>query len=302
MDESEFGVAEAELAAYGRVFERVSYDFRVSDFNYVREAWAAVDLPAGFSAKIGKQFVPFGVEATTAEGHLTCSSRTASSYQIAPGRNYGVRFDYLRTRDDWPYEIGAAAGVFNNADRSYAPLVDGAWRVYGSPAPAARTLKAGCSFYYGKELRDIVVEPYIEGYYYFSAPRLGFDVRYEAGPLDIAAEYMQHLIRQERVERQPGGRGYVYKDDHYRGYFTTLSYSVPLPYEYVNSLRPYVRYEHYKPAVLRRGLVEEDYYTGGFSIFFFDRVVMFRTDYTRIIEEKNWITNDSIASEFQVIF
>jgi hypothetical protein len=303
LDRSTFSVAEAELATYGRIFERVSYDLRLRGFSSVREGWAAVDLPKGFSAKIGEQFVPFGVEATTPEGYLTCSSRTESSYSIAPGRNFGLRFDYLRTNDNWPYELGAAAAVFNNDyGYRYHPLVDGAWRVRGTPAPGVRTLEAGCSFYYGKEPRMIEFERLVHGPYYFPAPRLGFDVTYVAGPFDLAAEYMQYYIQKERIDFSPKLRGYVYKDDYYRGYFATLSYSVPLPYEYVNSIRPYVRYEHYKPAVLDRGDVEEDYYTGGFSIFFFDRAVMFRADYTRIIEEKNRIANDRIASEFQIMF
>ena len=104
------------------------------------------------------------------------------------------------------------------------------------------------------------------------------------------------------MDFSPKRQEYVYKDDYYRGYFATLSYSVPLPYEYYQSVRPYLRYEHFKPAVLERGEVQVDYYTGGFSIFFFDRVVMFRTDYTRIIEEKNRTANDRIASEFQIMF
>lgn len=302
-DSSEFSLTEAELAAYGRIFERVSYDFRLRDFSRIREGWAAIDLPAGFSAKIGEQFVPFGVEATTPEGYLTCSSRTESSYRIAPGRNFGLRFDYIRSQKEWPYKVGAAAGVYNS---DYAgrgdPLVDGAWRVYGTPAPGAPALTAGCAFYYGKEPREIEYERLVEGYYYFPAPRLGFDVNYEAGPFNLAAEYMQYYIQKIAVDFSPKLREFVYKDDYYRGYFATLSYSFPLPYEYLDSFRPYVRYEHYKPAVLHRGDVEEDYYTGGFSIFFYDRAVMFRTDYTRINEEENRVTNDKIASEFQVLF
>jgi len=302
LDVSRFSLTEAELATYGRIFERVSYDIRISGFSNIREAKVGVELPAGFSAKVGKQFVPFGVEATTPEGYFTCSTRTASSYEIAPGRDYGLRFDYVLERDDWPYEIGAAAGIYNNADRSNAPLVDGAWRLYGTPVPAATTLVAGCSFYYGKEYRMIEIPPRVDGPYFFAAPRLGFDVSYETGPFNLAAEYMQYYIQEECVGVSPKRREYVYKDDYYRGYFATLSYSHPLPYEYVQSVRPYLRYEHFKPAVIRRGNVQEDYYTGGFSIFFFDRVVMFRADYTRIIEEKCRSANDSIASEFQVMF
>jgi hypothetical protein len=302
LDRSSFSVTEAELATFGRVFERVSYDLRFGNFNYVREAWAAVDLPAGLSAKVGQQFVPFGVEATTPEGDLTCTSRTRSSGRIAPGRNLGLRLDYLRANDDWPYEVGAAAGVFNNDDRYQYSLVDGAWRVYGTPAPGVRELEAGCSFYYGKEIRMIEFGRLVHGLYYFPAPRLGFDVTYDTGAFRISAEYMQYYIQNQWVDSSPKVRGFVYKDDYYRGYFSTLSRSFPLPYKYVDSVRPYVRYEHYKPAVLDRGDVEEDYFTGGFSTFFFDRVVMFRTDYTRIIEEKNRTINDKIASEFQVIF
>ena len=299
MDSSEFDVAEAELATYGRVFDRVSYDVKVRSFSTVREAWVAADLPAGFSARIGRQFVPFGVEATTPEGSLTCSSRTASSSWIALGRSDGLRFDYVREGDDWPYEIGGAAGVYDHYYHRSGPLVDGAWRVYGTPAPGVRTLTAGCSFYYGKEPRGIEFEPYIEGYYYFSAPRLGFDVGYEAGPFGVSAEYMQYLIR---MVSSPVGSERPYEDKSHRGYFATLSYQRPLPYKHVDAVKPYVRYEHFQPAVLRKGYVASDLYTGGFSTYFFDRILMFRADYTRIFEDDNRFTNDSIASEFQLIF
>lgn len=303
LDRSTFSLTEAELATYGRIFERVSYDLRLRGFSSLREGWAAVDLPKGFSAKIGEQFVPFGVEGTTPEGYLTCSSRTESSYRIAPGRNFGLRFDYLRVSDDWPYEVGAAAGVYNS-DYSHGghPLVDGACRIFGTPAPGARALEAGCSFYYGEEERMIEFERLVRGHYYFPAPRLGFDVTCETSRLSISAEYMQYYIQRWFLDYSPKIRGAAYKDDYYRGYFSTLSYSFPLPYEYLDSVRPYVRYEHFKPAVLDRGDVEEDYYTGGVSIFFYDRAVMFRADYTRIIERINPVTNDSIASEFQLIF
>ena len=302
MDRSSFGVTEAELATFGHVFKKVSYNLSVGSFSYVREAWAAVDLPGGFSAKIGEQFVPFGVEATTPEAYLTCSTRTESSYNIGRGRDLGLRFDYHRASNDWPYEVGGAAGVYNNADRNYDCLVDGAWRVYGTPAPGVRTLEAGCSFYYGKEIRPIEIGQLVDGYYYFSAPRLGFDVSYEAGPFNVAAEYMQYLIRQYYVGTPPGSREHLFKDDYYRGYFATIGYLFPLPYKYANSIRPYARYEHFKPAVIRRGRVAENNYTGGFSTFFFDRVLMFRADYTRKIEEENRTTNDRIASEFQLMF
>ena len=302
LDASEFSLTEAEVATYGRLWERVSYDFRIDRFYNVREAWAGVEMPAGLSAKIGKQFAPFGVEATTREGDLTCSSRTYSSIVIAPRRNYGLRFDYLRERDDWPYQVGAAAGVYNNEYTSQYPLVDGAWRIYGTPAPGVRTLAAGCSFYYGKEPRDLDIEPYIHGYYLFPAPRLGFDLTYVTGPFNLAAEYMQYYIQKERVGVSRERPEYVYKDDYYRGYFATLSYTRPLPYDYIQSVRPYLRYEHFKPAILRRGDVREDLYTGGLSLFFFDRLVMFRTDYTRIIEDECRTSNDRIASEFQLMF
>ncbi|MEE9457352.1 MAG: porin, partial [bacterium] len=103
-DTSYFGIPEAELRFYGRVFERVDYDLRLAGFSGVREAYVGTDLPTGFSAKIGKYFVPFGVEATTEEGYITRTSRTLSSETIAPGREYGLRFDYVRRRENWPYE------------------------------------------------------------------------------------------------------------------------------------------------------------------------------------------------------
>jgi hypothetical protein len=274
----------------------------LASFSSIREATVGVEPAAGLCATVGRQFVPFGVEATTPEGYLTCSSRTVSSNFIAPGREDGLRFDYALARDDWPYELGAAAGVYNNGYNPYYPLVAGAWRVSGTPAPGVRTLKAGCSFYYGKEAQLIIIPPHVEGIYFFPAPRLGFDARYELGPLQLAAEYMQYFIQQEIVGASPRWRVYLYKDDYYRGYFATLSYSRPLPYEYLSSVRPYLRYERFKPGIFERGDVRVDNYTGGFSAYFFDQAVMFRADYTRIIEDENRTANDRIASEFQVLF
>jgi hypothetical protein len=302
LDDSAFSLADAEFETYGDVGGRVSYDLRIEYPGSVREAAVGVEPASGFSATVGRQFVPFGVEATTPEGYLTCSSRTVSSNLIAPGREYGLRLDYERPRDDWPYEFGAAAGVYNGASGSYKPLVAGAGRVYGTPAPGLRTFTAGCSFYYRKEERFIIIPPYVEGPYFFPAPRLGFDARYELGPLQLAAEYMQYFVQQEIIGAAPIWRVYIYKDDYYRGHFATLTYARPLPYEYLSSVRPYLRYERFKPGIFRRGDIRADYYTGGFSVYFYGQIVMFRADYTRIIEAKNRTANDRIASEFQVLF
>jgi hypothetical protein len=191
-DTSYFRIPEAELRLYGRVFERVDYDLRLNGFSSVREAYVSTELPPGFSAKIGEYFVPFGVEATTEEGYILCTSPTRSSDVIAPGREPGLRFDYNRASDRWPYEFGAAAGVYNNK-RSQGPLVDGAARVYVNPIPGAKTLSIGCSFYYGKEYREIynprrgnVDRPFRP------APRLAGDVYFQTWRLKFGIEYLEY--------------------------------------------------------------------------------------------------------------
>ena len=242
--------------------------------------------------------MPFGVEATAEEGHLTCTSRTRSSERIAPGREYGLRFDYVRASDNWPYELGAAAGVYNNDD---GPLVDGAARVYARPVPGAKTLSIGCSLYYGKEYREIYdpIRRTAELLFY-PAPRLAGDVYFEIWRLKLGAEYLEYLITDVLIDVR--GLETIYKSDYYRGGFATANYTHPLPWRYFGAVEPYLRYERYDPAVFRRGLVAEDRYTGGFALYFIGRNLMFKADYTRILEKEQRYTNDEIESFFQVMF
>lgn len=297
-DTSYFTISEAELRLYGRVFEKVDYNLRFAGFGGIREAYVGTNFPAGLSAKIGKYFVPFGVEATTEEGYLIYTSRTRSSEKIAPGREYGLRFDYVRTSDNWPYEFGAAAGVYNNHE---GPLVDGAARVYARPVPGVQPLSIGCSFYYGKEYRYVYNPRRGSPERYFRpAPRLAGDVYFETWRLKFGAEYLEYFL--ESVPIGTRGGELVYKDDYYRGGFATAGYTHPLPWRYLNSVEPYIRYERYDPAVFRRGRSPEDRYTGGFALYFIGRNLMFKADYTRILEEEQRRTNDEIESLFQVMF
>ncbi len=299
LDESEFVVPEAELRVYGLLFNRVDYDVR-SSLKSVREAYLGTPIAAGFSTKAGLFFIPFGVEATTYEGYLTCSSRTVTSSAIAPGRNYGVRFDYLLGREAWPYKIGAAAGVFNGS----GPLVNGAGRIYGAPVPTLKNFELGFSYFYAKAYRWKYrgrYEP--EEYHYLAEPRAGADVSYTVWRVQFSAEYMQHFINDYPIEiRRYMERDYVYKDTYERGYFGTVVYTHPLPWRYFQDFAPYARYERWDPAVLRPGDIAEDRYTAGFALHFLGRNLMFRSDYTRILEDEHRTSNDIIASEFQVIF
>jgi len=301
LDESEFGIPEAELRVNGRVFDKVEYDVRATfhTTRYIREAFIGTALPGNFSAKVGRFFVPFGVEATTYEGYLTCSSRTVTSGQIAPGRNYGVRFDYLLERDVWPYKIGAAAGVFNGAD----PLVEGAGRIYGTPLPAVKNLVIGYSYYYAKITRTKYFAPYREERHFVEEPRAAADLTFKTWRLELSAEYMQRFYNDYPMEGYPYREPYFfYKDTYERGYFGTLTYTQPLPWRYFQDLAPYARYERWDPAVLERGDIAEKRFTGGLALHFLGRNLMFRADYTRILEDECPTTNDEIASQFQVMF
>jgi hypothetical protein len=297
---SDFVTPEAELRVYGRLFDKVDYDVRSSRMSGIREAYLGTALPAGFSGKIGRIFVPFGVEAATYEGYLTCSSRTVTSSAIAPGRNYGVRFDRVLERDAWPYRIGASAGVYNG-ERS---LMEGAGRIYGEPVPGVKGVQIGLSYFYAKALRWKYRGPYEPGeQHYLPEPRVGADVSLTAWRFAFLAEYMQHFINDYPIEveryREPY---YVYKDTYERGYFGTLVYTHPLPWRYFQDFAPYARYERWDPAVLHTGDIAEDRYTAGFALHFLGRNLMFRGDYTRILEDEYRTSNDVIASEFQVMF
>jgi hypothetical protein len=299
-DSSYFGIPEAELRLYGRVFERVDYDLRLRGFSAVREAYVGTELLPGFSAKIGEYFVPFGVEATTEEGYLVCTSPTRSSDLIAPGREPGLRFDYVRTSDGWPYEFGVAAGVYNNTERN-VPLVDGAARVYARPIPGAETLSIGCSFYYGKEWRQFYDPRRGSSELHFRpAPRLAGDLYFETWRLKFGVEYLEYMVQEMLIDFR--GLEPIYKDDYYRGGFATAGYNHPLPWRYLEAVEPYLRYERYDPAVFSRGYSPEDRYTGGFALYFIGRNLMFKADYTRILEEEQRCTNDEIESLFQVMF
>jgi len=299
-DSSDFTVPETELRLYGRVFEKVDYNLRFAGFGGVREAYVGTDFATGFSAKNGRYFVPFGVEATTEEGYLTCTSRTRSSEKIAPGRKYGLRFDYVRRRESWPYEFGAAAGVYNNA---YGPLVDGAARVYARPVPGVQPLSIGCSFYYGKEYREINDPRRRRSEFYFRpAPRLASDVHFETWRLKFGLEYLEYFLQDVLVLIGVRGLEPIYKNDYFRGGFATAGYTHPLPWRYLNFVEPYIRYERYDTAVFGKGYSPEDRYTGGFALFFIGRNLMFKANYTRILEEEQRRTNDEIESLFQVMF
>lgn len=301
---SNFYVSDAELRVYGRVFDKVDYDLKpyltTYDRVYLREAYIGTALPAGFSAKVGRFFVPFGVEATTYEGYLTCSSRTITSGAIAPGRNSGVRFDYLLEREVWPYKIGAAAGVFNGS----GPLVNGAGRVYGTPVPGLRNLDVGLSYYYRKEYRWKYRSRYEpREFHYLPEPRVAGDIALAVWRFGFLAEYMQQFINDYPIEVQPYREPYyVYKDTYERGYFGTVTYTQPLPWRHFQDLAPYARYERWDPAVLERGDIPEDRYTAGLALHFLGRNLMFRSDYTRVLEDEYRTSNDVIASEFQVMF
>ncbi len=299
-DTSNFTLSETEFRIYGQVFEKVDYDLRLNGFSGVREGYVGTDFLPGFSAKVGRYFVPFGVEATTEEGYLICTSTTRSSDVIAPGREYGIRFDYVRDAEGWPYEFGAAAGVYNN-NKYEVPLVDGAARVYAKPVPGAKTLSVGCSFYYGKEYRPIynrrrrnLDRPFRP------APRLAGDVYFETWRFKFGVEYLEYFVQEIFIGLR--GQEPVYKDDYYRGGFAMAGYSHPLPWRYLGAVEPYLRYERYDPAVFRRGITPEDRYTGGFALYFMGRNLMFKADYTRILEEEQRYTNDEIESLFQVMF
>jgi hypothetical protein len=300
-DESDFVVPEAELRTYGRIFDKVEYDVRATFYytRYIREASIGTALPGNLSAKVGRFFIPFGVEATTYEGYLTCSSRTATSYIIAPGRNTGVRFDYLRERDGWPYKIGAAAGVFNGA----GPLVDAGGRIYGTPLPAVKDLELGVSYFYAKTPREKFRLYRNDEEHYLEEPRVGADLTFKTWRLELSAEYMQRFYNDYPM---PGYRYrepyYFYKDTYARGYFGTLKYTQPLPWRYFQDIAPYARYERWDPAVLERGDIAEKRFTGGLALHFLGRNLMFRADYTRILEDECPTTNDEIASQFQVMF
>lgn len=299
LDKSDFVLPEAELRVYGRLFNMVDYDVRSSGLRGVREAYLGTALPAGFSTKIGLFFVPFGVEATTYEGYLTCSSRTVTSDSIAPGRDSGVRFDYVLERDGWPYKIGAAAGVFNGS----GPLVDGGGRIYGTPVPGVRNLEFGVSYFYAKTRRGKYRRYAPDEEHYLSEPRAGADLSFTAWRFGFLAEYMQRFFNDYPIPT-PGYREpyYVYKDTYERGYFGTLTYTQPLPWRNFQDFAPYARYERWDPAVLHPGDISEDRYTAGLAFHFLGRNLMFRSDYTRILEDEYRTSNDVIASEFQVMF
>lgn len=295
---SRFSVPEAELRVYGLLLDKVIYDVRGRSTYSLREAYVGTTFPGDISAKIGLYFLPFGVEATTEEGYLTCTSRTSSSDGIAPGRGYGVRFDYLAERDRWPYKIGVAAGVYNNV----SPLVAGAGRVYGAPVPGLKNLEVGYSYYYGKTMRKKYTG-YSQGLIEFlEEPRAGADVTFVTGGLTISAEYMQRFYNDYPIVVARQIPYHIYKDAYDRGYFGLVAYEYKLRWRYFRGFQPYIRYEHIDPAVLEPGDYPVDRYTGGFALHFLGRNLMFRSDYTRVLEDKYPTSNDEIASEFQVMF
>jgi hypothetical protein len=305
-DYSRFAIRDAEVAVTGTIFENVTYALRSQKFRYIREGYVGVEAGDGFSAAVGYMFVPFGVEATTYEGDLTCSSRTTSSEVIAPGRDYGLRLAYDVRRETWPYNMGATAGVFNGSTGSQQygnPLLVAAARCYGTPFPGLETLRLGVSYYYYKTRRYEFRGSSTDSSHFLEEPRLGVDVGFSLAGVTFAAEYMQRFLNNYPVRvNERYWPLYVYKDTYYRGYFATLDYHRKLRWRYFQGIQPYVRYERWDPPVLERGDIPERRYTGGLALLFLGRNLMFRSDYTRIIEDSHATTNDRVASEFQVSF
>jgi hypothetical protein len=294
-----FDVPEAEFRVYGSLFDKVEYDVRALEFRYLREAYVGTTFPGDVKAKTGLYFVPFGAEATTEEGYLTCTSRAVVSESIAPGRDYGVRFDYLAERERWPYKVGVVAGVYNDE----GPLVAGGGRVYGAPIPGLKNVELGYSYYYHKTRREKYGGGVVVRAEFLEEPRAGADVRFTAAGLTVSAEYMQLFYNDYPIHLERyGSYEYVYKDTYGRGYFGVIDYHKKLPWRYFQGFQPYVRYERLDPAVLKRGDCPQARYTGGFALHFLGRNLMFRSDYTRILEAKYPTSNDVIASEFQVMF
>lgn len=304
-DDSRFDLRDAEVAVRGTVFEKVTYALRSYRFSSIREGYVGVEPGGGFSAAVGYIFVPFGAEATTYERDLTCSSRTNSSENIAPGRDYGLRLGYELRREQWPYVVGAAAGIFNSDEysRYTIPVMAGAGRVYGTPLPGLRSLQTGFSYYYDKTYRYKLTSSTTSFHNYLEEPRVGVDVAFSLAAVTFSAEYLQRFLNDYPIEAR-GFRWppYVYKDAYDRGYFGTVTYHRKLRWRYFQGIQPYVRYERWKPAVILRGVIPERRFTGGLALLFLGRNLMFRSDYTRVVEDAYPTTNDRIASEFQVSF
>ncbi|UCH78397.1 MAG: hypothetical protein JSU81_00165 [Candidatus Coatesbacteria bacterium] len=298
-DQSEFDIRDAELAVTGTFLGDITYGVRSRRFSSLREAFVGVELSPHFSAAAGLIFAPFGAEAMIYERDLMCSSRAFSSTYIAPGRETGVRCAYDLTRDEWPYTINVEVGVFNGE----GPLVNGAGRVYGTPLPRVRTFRVGCSYFYAKEGRQKYTGTHTPEFHYYEEPRFGVDVAYSLAGVTFTAEYMQWFINDYPVKiNDQYWPFFAYKDAYYRGYFATVDYHRKLRWRYFQGIQPYLRYERWEPPLVERGYIPERRYTGGFALLFLGRNLMFRSDYTRIVEDSYATTNDCVASEFQVSF
>jgi len=296
---SRFSVSAAELRVYGTLWDVVDYNLRGGFNSSVTEAYLAVAAPANFKVTFGRGFIPFGNEATTQEWDLITNNRTVTSNEIAPGRNTGLRVDWRLERDAWPYLLGAAGGAF--LPYSYDnPIVSGAGRVYASPVPGLKGFQIGASYLHAKEKRYFYYGGDLEEHYR-EAPRAGADLSYDFWRVKLRAEYMRYFVNEYLLGFGPSDDP-IYKDDSYRGLFGVASYTQPLRFKYFQGVEPYARYERYQPAVLMRGAISEDRYTAGFALHFVGRNLTFRSDYTRILEDKNRTSNDEIASAFQVYF
>lgn len=297
-----FGARAYRLGVNGDIGERIFYRAEYSGYSssaYTRN-YLGVSLADNLKIEAGDDFAPFGVESQIPTENRITSTTTLMTGGITPS-GLGVRVDYDVKDAFIPF--GAGLGIYPYAGSQSYRLDAAAARVYADVWPGEPRLIIGGSYYANQELRLVFTGeyPYERGHKYVFAPRVGGDLGFQWDRITFQTEYMQYYI-EDYLIRDNYPEEPVYKSTYERGYYGLFAYKHPLPWKYLQAFQPYARYERYEPAVLDRGLIAEDRYTGGFDIYFLANNLMLRADYTRILEDELRMKNDRIASAFQLFF
>jgi hypothetical protein len=213
---------------------------------------------------------------------------------IAPptGRDLGAQLEFKLAPEDKPAWGALAAAVVNGSgpnrvDENVAK--DVAVRVAGNPFPWAAT----------KGLT-------IEGYYYLGKP---YSATYGTGEGTryggcVAFDHERFSLQGEMLSRErtydPAGQATVEFSD--AGYYVQGGYKQPLPWPWLQTVEPAVRWESYDP----NGDLPDDAtasVTGGVNLHFDPgHHCKFMADYQHFTEETTPIDNDKISAQFQVRF
>jgi len=280
-----------------RFFYRAEYGTDLDTRNYV-----GFRVSDRFTVKAGQDVIPYTVEGQLLPEQYITTSLTHLT-DIFERRGFGLRGDFEIGNGNPRGGVSTGFYPFTSPTEGHLDTVTG--RAFLAAALGKTELEFGVSGFERKEIRDEAVGEYPQirfGTRYLPAPRVAGDAAFRINGFAFLAEYSQYFVDGVLITTGESRRGYYYKNLSETDYYGLAAYSFALPWRYFHAFQPYSRYERYEPAVYGKRYIAKDYYTGGFDLYFLNNNLMFRADYTRVLEDVLPMKNDVIASYFQLYF